>query len=62
MNHEYGFVCTEVPLYGSLSMTESKNQLNYFNKTLEQFDVNNFEEKIINTSFWPVAILKFYLH
>ena len=32
-------------------MTESKNQLNYLNKTLEQFDVNDFEEKIINTSF-----------
>ena len=59
---KYGFVYTETPLCGSLFMTEGKNHINYFSKILEQLDINDFEEKIITTSFWPVRSVRFGLH
>ena len=58
----YGFVYTESPLYANLYMTEGKNQLNYFNKILEQLDVNDLKQKIIETSFWLVKLWKFDLY
>ena len=42
-------------------MTEGKNQLNYFNKILEELDVNYFEQKINKAIFWPVKFSKFDL-